>query len=139
MLYALITFFSFYSVLQISQLNLTFREIIYNYRKQPQCKPQVFRSVFVDWSSARRNGGSRHRTGQEHIDIISFYNEVFIPSVKPLLVELGPGGATVRSDQVPEANNKNDGTCLFPKLLSIIYLLRSPASVTHLLYSLQAI
>lgn len=99
----------FYGVAKISQLNLTFREIIYNYRKQPQCKPQVFRSVFVDWSSARRNGGSRHRTGQEHIDIISFYNEVFIPSVKPLLVELGPGGATVRSDQVPEANNKNDG------------------------------
>lgn len=99
----------FYGVAKISQLNLTFREIIYNYRKQPQCKPQVFRSVFVDWSSARRNGGFRHRTGQEHIDIISFYNEVFIPSVKPLLVELGPGGATVRSDQVPEANNKNDG------------------------------
>lgn len=99
----------FYGVAKISQLNLTFKEIIYNYRKQPQCKPQVFRSVFVDWSSARRNGGSRHRTGQEHVDIISFYNEVFIPSVKPLLVELGPGGATVRSDQVPEANNKNDG------------------------------
>lgn len=44
--------------LQISQLNLTFREIIYNYRKQPQCKPQVFRGVFIDWSSTRRNGVS---------------------------------------------------------------------------------
>lgn len=42
--------------MQISQLNLTFREIIYNYRKQPQCKPQVFRSVFVDWASARQSG-----------------------------------------------------------------------------------
>lgn len=42
--------------LKISQTNLTFKEIIHNYRKQPQCKPQVFRSVFVDWSSARRNG-----------------------------------------------------------------------------------
>ena len=41
--------------LQISQMNLTFREIIHNYRKQPQCKPQIFRSVFIDWSSARRN------------------------------------------------------------------------------------
>jgi retinoblastoma-like protein 1 len=133
------SFFSFYSVLQISQLNLTFKEIIYNYRKQPQSKPQVFRSVFVDWSLARRNGLSRQRTGQEHIDIISFYNEVFIPSVKPLLVELGPGGATMRSDQPPEANNKNDGTCLFRKLLSIIYLLHSPASVKYVLYSLQAI
>jgi len=48
--------FLIYSFLQISQLNLTFREIVYNYRKQPHCKPQVFRSVFVDWSLARRNG-----------------------------------------------------------------------------------
>lgn len=41
--------------LKIYQTNLTFREIIHNYRKQPQCKPQVFRNVFVDWST-RRNG-----------------------------------------------------------------------------------
>ncbi|PWA71292.1 serine hydroxymethyltransferase [Artemisia annua] len=32
----------------ICQLNLTFKEIIHNYRKQPHCKPQVFRAVFVD-------------------------------------------------------------------------------------------
>ncbi|KAI4332948.1 hypothetical protein L6164_017814 [Bauhinia variegata] len=95
----------FYGVAKISQLSLTFREIIYNYRKQPQCKPQVFRSVYVDWSLARCNG----KTGQEHVDIIAFYNEIFIPSVKPLLVELGPGGTTMRSNQTPEVNNKNDG------------------------------
>ncbi|XP_061375616.1 retinoblastoma-related protein 1 isoform X2 [Gastrolobium bilobum] len=97
----------FYGVAKISQLNLTFREIIYNYRKQPQCKPQVFRSVFVDWSLSRRNG----RTGQEHVDIITFYNEIFIPSVKPLLVELGPGGTTMKRDQIPEVNNKSDAQC----------------------------
>ncbi|KOM36454.1 hypothetical protein LR48_Vigan02g260400 [Vigna angularis] len=90
---------------KISQLNLTFREIVYNYRKQPHCKPQVFRSVFVDWSLVRRNG----RTGQEHVDIITFYNEIFIPSVKPLLVELDPSGATTKSDRMPEFDNKSDG------------------------------
>ncbi|GJS84763.1 retinoblastoma-related protein [Tanacetum coccineum] len=37
----------FYGVAKISQLNLTFKEIINNYRKQPHCKPQVFRAVFV--------------------------------------------------------------------------------------------
>lgn len=42
--------------LQISQLNLTFKEIIFNYRKQPHCKPQVFRNVYVDWKALRRNG-----------------------------------------------------------------------------------
>ncbi|XVF00180.1 hypothetical protein REPUB_Repub03eG0262900 [Reevesia pubescens] len=97
----------FYVIAKISQLNLTFKEIIYNYRKQPQCKPQVFQSVFIDRSSARRNG----RTGQDHVDIIVFYNEIFIPAVKPLLVELGPVGTTTRTSQVPEANNSNDGPC----------------------------
>ncbi|KAK9133916.1 hypothetical protein Scep_013444 [Stephania cephalantha] len=48
---------SVYGVAKISQLNLTFREIVYNYRKQPQCKPQVFRSVLVDGSSTRHSGG----------------------------------------------------------------------------------
>ncbi|XWS08248.1 hypothetical protein CRYUN_Cryun41cG0063500 [Craigia yunnanensis] len=97
----------FYVVSKISQLHLTFREIICNYRKQPQCKPQVFCSVFVDPSSARRNG----RTGQDHVDIITFYNEIFIPAVKPLLVELGPAGTTARTSRIPEANNNNDGPC----------------------------
>ncbi|WOL03887.1 retinoblastoma-related protein [Canna indica] len=89
---------SFYGVAKISQLSLTFKEIIYNYRKQPQCKPQVFRSVFVHWPSTSRNG----KTGQEHVDIITFYNEVFIPSVKPLLVELGPAAVNNRSNKSPE-------------------------------------
>ncbi|OIT07525.1 PREDICTED: retinoblastoma-related protein 1 isoform X1 [Nicotiana attenuata] len=89
---------SFYGVAKISQLNLTFKEIICNYRKQPQCKPQVFRSVFVDWTLARHNV----RTGADHVDIITFYNEMFIPSVKPLLVELAPAGNA-------EKNYHNDG------------------------------
>ncbi|KAK1368287.1 retinoblastoma-related protein [Heracleum sosnowskyi] len=93
-----------YGVAKISQLNLTFREIIYNYRKQPQCKPQVFRSVFVDWSAARRNG----KTGKDHVDIITFYNELFIPAVKPLLVELAPAGIVKNSSQIPEAMNNSD-------------------------------
>ncbi|XP_022746054.1 retinoblastoma-related protein-like isoform X2 [Durio zibethinus] len=97
----------FYVVSKISQLHLSFKEIICIYRKQPQCKPQVFCSVFLDPSSARRNG----RTGQDHVDIISFYNEIFIPAVKPLLVELGPAGTTSRTSLSPEANNNNDGPC----------------------------
>ncbi|KAI7997218.1 Retinoblastoma-related protein [Camellia lanceoleosa] len=96
----------FYGVAKISQLSLTFKEIIFNYRKQPQCKPQVFRSVFVDWSSARRHG----KTGQEHVDIITFYNEIFIPAVKPLLVELAPVG-TAQKNRNSETNNGIDGQC----------------------------
>ncbi|GKV39649.1 hypothetical protein SLEP1_g47391 [Rubroshorea leprosula] len=91
----------FYGVAKISQLNLTFREIINNFRKQPQCKPQVFRSVFVDQSIPQHNG----RTGQEHVDIITFYNEIFIPSVKPLLVEIAPVGTSTKTTQIPDAKN----------------------------------
>uniref|UniRef100_A0ACD5Y271 Uncharacterized protein n=1 Tax=Avena sativa TaxID=4498 RepID=A0ACD5Y271_AVESA len=77
---------SMYGVAKISQLALTFKEIIFSYRKQPHCKPQVFRSVYVHWQSRSRSG----KIGADHVDIITFYNEVFIPIVKPLLVELGP-------------------------------------------------
>ncbi|XP_020581305.1 retinoblastoma-related protein-like isoform X2 [Phalaenopsis equestris] len=75
---------SIYGVNKILNLDLTFKAIIYNYRKQPQSRTQVFRSVYVNWSSIQNT-----KKGHEHIDIITFYNEVFIPSVKPLLVELG--------------------------------------------------
>ncbi|CAN4090976.1 unnamed protein product [Withania somnifera] len=96
---------SFYGVAKVSQLNLTFREIIYYYHKQPQCKPRVFQSVFVDWTSARYNG----RTGSDHIDIITFYNEIFIPSIKPLLVELAPTGNEQKNNRVEQTKNEGQG------------------------------
>ncbi|KAL3655900.1 Retinoblastoma-related protein 1 [Castilleja foliolosa] len=98
----------FYGVAKISQLSLTFKEIINNYRKQPQCKLQVFRSIYVDWTALRRNG----KSGPDHVDIITFYNEVFVLVVKPLLVELAPGGsAPSSSSHAPEASNNTDGPC----------------------------
>ncbi|KAF5796995.1 putative transferase, protein kinase RLK-Pelle-LRR-VIII-1 family [Helianthus annuus] len=33
------------------------KEIIYNYRKQPHCKPQVFGAVFVDDRASSRSNG----------------------------------------------------------------------------------
>ena len=55
----------------------------------------------------------KQRTAQEHVDIITFYNVIFIPAVKSLLVELGPAGTTIKTNRVPEVNNNNDGTLLF--------------------------
>ncbi|OVA17341.1 Retinoblastoma-associated protein [Macleaya cordata] len=125
---------SFYGVAKISQLSLTFREIIHNYRKQPQCKPQVFRYVFIDWSSTCRNG----KTGQEYVDIIAFYNEIFVPSVKPLLVELGPI-ATLKSKQPPEAKNNVDagqcpGSPMLPPFPSLPDMSPKKVSATHNVY-----
>nr|B1ABR6.1 RecName: Full=Retinoblastoma-related protein [Hieracium piloselloides]ABZ85628.1 retinoblastoma-related protein [Hieracium piloselloides] len=102
----------FYGVAKITQLSLTFKEIIFNYRKQPHCKPQVFRAVFVDDRSSSRRG----KTGQDHVDIIMFYNEIFIPSVKPLLVELAPSNVPKNpNNQVSETNKKDEsGPCPCP-------------------------
>ncbi|KAF8075685.1 hypothetical protein N665_1072s0013 [Sinapis alba] len=103
----------FYGVGKISQMSLTFREIMFNYRKQPQCKPLVFRSVYVDSLHCRRQG----RVGPDHVDIITFYNDIFIPTAKPLLVEII---VHVRNDQAMDANNKPEGHCPgSPKVSSV--------------------
>ena len=52
----------------------------------------------------------KQKLAQEHVDIITFYNEVFIPAVKPLLIELGPAAANTRA---PEVNPINDGMRIF--------------------------
>ncbi|KAK8643255.1 hypothetical protein V6N13_012559 [Hibiscus sabdariffa] len=97
----------FYAVAKISQLELSFKEIICNYKKQPQCKPEVYGSVFVDRPSTQQNG----RAGQDHVSIIVFYNTKFIPTVKHLVEELGPARTTRRTTRVPETNNSNEGPC----------------------------
>lgn len=92
---------SIYGVAKVSHVSMTFRDIINNYRKQPQSKLEVFRSVFV----SNRNG----KMGQDHVDIITFYNEVFIPSVKPLLLEVGPVGIAQKNNKLSEEKNNRDG------------------------------
>ena len=51
----------------------------------------------------------KQKTGPDHVDIITFYNEIFIPVVKPLLVELAPGGSEQGSSHASEAKNSIDG------------------------------
>ena len=74
--------------LQISQLNVTFHEIISDYKKQPQYKPQVLG------------------------DIITFYDEIFIHFVNALLVNLGLGQKVTKAKQMPEPKSNNDGKIL---------------------------
>ncbi|KAL6654159.1 hypothetical protein ACP70R_007624 [Stipagrostis hirtigluma subsp. patula] len=74
-----------YGVAKVSQLPLSFKQILQNYKKEPQCKPEVFLSIYI--GSRNRNGG----LGSRHVDIISFYNEVFVSAAKPFLVALIPG------------------------------------------------
>lgn len=58
--------------------------------------------------------------GQDHIDIITFYNEIFIPSVKPLLVELASNGVT-QDDNKSTQDDKINANSMFP-----VFYLNSP-------------
>lgn len=91
-----------YGVAKVSQLSLTFKEIVNNYKREPQCKPEVFRSIFV--GSTNRNGGF----GSRHVDIIVFYNQVFVPTVKPLLVALMP--SSTRPEDKRNTNSQIPGS-----------------------------
>ncbi|KAL6661040.1 hypothetical protein ACP70R_000424 [Stipagrostis hirtigluma subsp. patula] len=95
-----------YGVAKISQLELPFKEIIFGYRKQPQCKTQVFRAVYVHRSPRSRNG----KTGEDHVDIIVFYNQIFVPAAKHLLVAVGPGASPNKKDE-----EKSSVDCQFPE------------------------
>lgn len=96
-----------YGICKVSKVNVTFRDIIYHYRKQPQCKPYVFRNVLLDGSVVWRSG----KAGQETGDIIRFYNEVFVPSTKSFLLQVGSsaGVAVPSSVGVPYERNQGEG------------------------------
>ncbi|GAB2234355.1 hypothetical protein Droror1_Dr00003603 [Drosera rotundifolia] len=122
----------FYIVAKISKLNLTFKEIIMNYKKQPQYRPDVIHCVFVDGS--RRNKKATH----DHVGIIQFYNEVFIPAVRQLLVGLGPIGANSSTNRSPESKGTDEAQCpASPKLApfpSLPDMSPKKVSATHNVY-----
>ncbi|GFR43170.1 hypothetical protein Agub_g4220 [Astrephomene gubernaculifera] len=64
---------------------VSFREIIAHYRKQPQAQQAVFRSVVIEQSNPGLQIGSR-------ADIIAFYNQVFVPAMKSFLLKGESGG-----------------------------------------------
>ena len=58
-----------------------FRDVIYHYQKQPQCREEVFWTVVV----SQTDPGLEVK---QHGDIIQFYNDVFVPEIKTFLLEL---------------------------------------------------
>ncbi|GAB2230323.1 hypothetical protein Droror1_Dr00014585 [Drosera rotundifolia] len=122
----------FYIVAKISKLNFKFKEIIMNYKKQPQYRPDVIHCVFVDGS--RQNKKATH----DHVGIIQFYNEVFIPAVKQLLVGLDPIGANSSTNRSPESKGTDEAQCpASPKLApfpSLPDMSPKKVSATHNVY-----
>ena len=70
-------------LVQVNHLKqISFKEIIQHYKKQPQAKTDIFRTVIISQCELEL---SVEQTG----DIIEFYNSVFIPMVKPFVLQLG--------------------------------------------------
>lgn len=64
--------------------NISFRELAAQYRKMPRTKIDTYRNVVVEQSEVDMNV---ERSG----DIIVFYNSVFIPHTKSLVLNIGGG------------------------------------------------
>ncbi|KAG0525358.1 hypothetical protein BDA96_06G049500 [Sorghum bicolor] len=71
-----------YGVAKACKVELSFNELLNYYRKE-QWKPEVFENVYI---------GSRNSNDVLHVDIIRFYNKVFVPAAKPFLVSLISSG-----------------------------------------------
>ncbi|WJX80291.1 Retinoblastoma-related protein 1 [Trifolium repens] len=96
--------------LQLSQQtredDLNFAGIIASYRLQPQYTPPVFHSEFCDWPLACLDPSYGKTKGQAHItNIAKYYNDIFLPYVKPLLSEVTP----LWIHTITEFINKADG------------------------------
>ncbi|KAG2492649.1 hypothetical protein HYH03_009065 [Edaphochlamys debaryana] len=98
--------YGYCKVHKLSQVS--FREIIAQYRKQPQAQQAVFRSVVIEQSNPGLQITSR-------ADIIAFYNQVFVPSMKLFLLkaESGSGTSGPGADAKP-AHAGNSGTAAGP-------------------------
>ena len=65
--------------------------MLQHYKKQPQARPDVFRSVIIE-----QNPGDLavSKTG----DIIEYYNAVLIPAIKAFVLECAPDSLTPNVD-----------------------------------------
>ena len=73
-----------YGVCKVNKVTLktvAFRDIIYHYQKQPQCREEVFWTVILQQTDPELEV-------QKRGDIIGFYNKVFVPRVKNFLLSL---------------------------------------------------
>ncbi|CAG9533583.1 unnamed protein product [Cercopithifilaria johnstoni] len=130
-----------YVVAKIGQQNISFHDIMYHYRHQPQAASRVYRRVMVENTSSPPiildDGASHDSVGSasgdkfrsessvsgvvtgsgtatpehqnvEYIDLIKYYNHVFIARVKSFVQKLQPGftesGVSLLSIPVVQCN-----------------------------------
>ncbi|GAQ86653.1 retinoblastoma-related protein [Klebsormidium nitens] len=75
-----------YGVCKVCKVDVTFKDIIACYRKQPQYRPDTIRTVALKHNVPLPDAGTPPRpdTG----DVIKLYNQVFVPRVKAALLRV---------------------------------------------------
>jgi len=115
-----------YGVAKVCKLEPSFKELLNNYRKEAQCKPEVFSNVYI---------GSRNRNDvlvSRHVDIITFYNEVFVPAAKSFLVSLISSGT--RPEDKKNASGQIPGSPKPSPLPNLPDLSPKKVSASHNVY-----
>jgi retinoblastoma-like protein 1 len=93
---------------------VTFRDIIACYHKQPQCREETFWTVSLEQSDPELEVTRRG-------DVIQFYNQVFVPEVKTRLLELktssASSGSGASTGNVETADPQTTSAVSHPQLL----------------------
>ncbi|XP_024532966.1 retinoblastoma-related protein isoform X1 [Selaginella moellendorffii] len=100
---------SMYGVCKVMKLNVTFRDIIFQYRKQPQSRNHVFRNVYLEQRRGRTDMG----------DIIKFYNEIYVPATKAFLMNIAARPASMvagKGTATDEAPSSPPRASMFPAI-----------------------
>jgi len=98
---------SIYGISRVLSLGVTFRQIIDQYRSQPQANLKIFREIPLDNSD-----GSK-------VDIIIFYNNIFIPSMESFLLQFQQqqqndyNAADLSDKKSPQKVTKHNNTNLY--------------------------
>jgi hypothetical protein len=79
-----------YAICKIHKLDVKFRQILEEYRKQPHASPKIYRQVLCTIDEP-----------QQRTDIITFYNQVFVPKVKHIVVQFSRDNNPTSSSHTP--------------------------------------
>lgn len=86
---------SLYGVSRVNQLkDITFKNIIEQYKSQPQASSKIYREVLLSKSG-------------EFSDIISFYNSIFIPQMESFLLQFQASSSSSNSNLIQQEDYSN--------------------------------
>ncbi|CAK5083369.1 unnamed protein product [Meloidogyne enterolobii] len=88
-----------YIITKVCSLKITFQDIIFHYRHQPQASSNVYRNVLMRMDFIDKKEDNSPETERE--DLIRFYNKIFVPIVEDYVKKLYPSGPESKENVFP--------------------------------------